>query len=70
MSKTEMVNEMLCRTAVHSKWDTKWEHARVELNIHLLNDRASPIAQLVKNLPAMQETVVQFLCQEDLLGNE
>ena len=29
--------------------------------------RASVIAQLVKNLPAMQETPVQFLGQEDLL---
>ena len=28
---------------------------------------ASRIAQLVKNLPAMQETLVQFLCREDLL---
>ena len=30
--------------------------------------RASLIAQLVKNLPAMQETPVWFLGQEDLLG--
>ena len=29
--------------------------------------RASLIAQLVKNLPAMQKTPVQFLGQEDLL---
>ena len=29
--------------------------------------RASLIAQLVKNLPAMQETLVRFLGQEDLL---
>ena len=29
--------------------------------------RASLIAQLVKNLPAMQETLVLFLGQEDLL---
>ena len=29
---------------------------------------ASPIAQLAKNLPAMQETLVQFLGQEDSLG--
>ena len=29
--------------------------------------RASLIAQLVKNLPAMQETLVQFLNQEDPL---
>ena len=28
---------------------------------------ASPIAQLVKNLPAMQENPVQFLAQEDPL---
>ena len=28
---------------------------------------ASLIAQLIKNLPAMQETPVQFLGQEDLL---
>ena len=29
--------------------------------------RASLVAQLVKNLPAMQETPVRFLGQEDLL---
>ena len=29
--------------------------------------QASLIAQLTKNLPAMQETLVQFLGQEDLL---
>ena len=29
--------------------------------------RASLVAQLVKNLPAMQDTTVQFLGQEDLL---
>ena len=28
---------------------------------------ASPVAQLVKNLPAMQETPAQFLGREDLL---
>ena len=28
---------------------------------------ASLVAQLVKNLPAMQETLVQFLSREDLL---
>ena len=31
---------------------------------------ASFIAQLVKNLPAMQETQVQFLCWEDPLEKE
>ena len=32
-----------------------------------LRFRASLIAELLKNLPAMQETVVQFLGQEDPL---
>ena len=32
--------------------------------------RASLVAQLVKNLPAMQETWVQFLGWEDPLENE
>ena len=31
---------------------------------------ASLIAQSVKNLPAMQETSVQFLCEEDPLEKE
>ena len=31
------------------------------------NVRASLVAQAIKNLPAMQETWVQSLCQEDLL---
>ena len=31
---------------------------------------ASLVAQLVKNPPAMQETPVQFLGQEDLLEKE
>ena len=34
-----------------------------------LKTQASLVAQLVKNLPAMQETLVQFLGQEDLLGS-
>ena len=29
--------------------------------------RTSLIAKLVKNTPAMKDTQVQFLCQEDLL---
>ena len=33
----------------------------------LQDSRASLVAQLVKNLPAMQETPVQFLGQEDPL---
>ena len=33
-------------------------------------NRAFLVAQMVKNLPAMQETQVQFLGQEDPLENE
>ena len=35
-----------------------------------LTDRASLVAQLVKNLPAVQETRVQFLGREDPLEKE
>ena len=35
-----------------------------------MKERASLIAQLVKNLPAMQETQVRFLDQEDPLEKE
>ena len=34
---------------------------------HMLNSGASLVAQLVKNLPAMQETPVRFLAREDPL---
>ena len=36
-------------------------------SMFLMSSGASLIAQLVKNLPAMQETLVQFLGQEDPL---
>ena len=42
----------------------------IKYDINILNSTsfwASLIAQLVKNMPAMQETPVQFLGQEDLL---
>ena len=35
-----------------------------------MNNSASLVAQLVKNLPAMQETWVRFLGQEDPLQKE
>ena len=37
------------------------------IKVHLIKARASLISQLVKNLPAIQETLVQFLGQEDPL---
>ena len=38
-----------------------------ETHALIVHCRASLIAQLVKNLPAIQATLVQFLGQEDLL---
>ena len=35
--------------------------------MHIIQNRASLIAQFVKNLPAVQETLVRFLGQEDPL---
>ena len=37
------------------------------IKVHLIKARASLVSQLVKNLPAIQETLVQFLGWEDLL---
>ena len=39
----------------------------LSLIITITATRASLVTQLVKNLPAMQETLVQFLGQEDPL---
>ena len=38
--------------------------------LYLSGRQASLVAQLVMNLPAMQETCVRFLCQEDPLKKE
>ena len=38
--------------------------------VGIYTDRASLIAHLVKNPPAMQESPVQFLSQEDSLEKE
>ena len=40
------------------------------LSTYLQTIRASLVAQLVKTLPAMQETLVQFLSREDPLEKE
>ena len=37
---------------------------------HIQREGASLLAQLIKNLPAMQETQVRFLSQEDPLEKE
>ena len=51
--------------AVSSVWDPLLS---ILNSVHLLTSRGFLIAQLVKNLSAMQETPVQFLGQEDELG--
>ena len=54
-------------------WDVSHVHCFPLLHvidafiIFLLDGWASPVAQLVKNLPTIQETLVQFLHREDLL---
>ena len=46
------------------------ERKRIDLGISIYMSWASLVAQLVKNPPAMQETPVQFLGQEDPLEKE
>ena len=48
---------------IKSRIDVIWSKVQ-----HLDAFTASLIAQLLKNPPAMQETLVQLLGQEDLLG--
>ena len=43
---------------------------RKHFSLHLIWLRASLVAETVKNLPAMQETLVQSLGQEDPLEKE
>ena len=47
--------------------DTNIQKTQILILVQQLIKWASLIGQLVKNLPAMQETQVQFLGQEDLL---
>ena len=52
----------------YSPWGCKESAERLSTAQHsMLLIRASLVAQLVKNSPAMQETLVQFLDQEDPL---
>ena len=44
-----------------------WGHTESDTTEATWRQQHTSIAQLVKNLPAMQETLVQFLSQEDLL---
>ena len=55
----------------HLTSDVGWPQLFAEVECpHLLEHNASLIAQLVNHLPAMQETWVQFLGQEDPLEKE
>ena len=57
-------------TLLTQHWDLTFsEHSYVLVTLYTpsLQLQASSVAQTVKNLPAMQETQVQFLGQEDPL---
>ena len=51
-------------SVLHIRWPEYWSFS---FSISPSNEQASLIAQLVKNPPAIQETPVRFLGQEDLL---
>ena len=52
--------------AIQEKVDCGFYQSGISEMVELI----TPIAQLVKNPPAMQETLVQFLGQEDPLEKE
>ena len=61
--------ESLCHNSLSCGYIKSW-WANILLNVTKVNNSASLVAQLVKNLPAMQETWVRSLGQEDLLEKE
>ena len=44
-----------------------WAYVQIKLQFKNMHARTSLVAQLIKNLPAMQETPVQCLGWEDAL---
>ena len=61
------------RTYLHTLppcWSTDWSVYPSSLDLPIQISRASLIAQLVKNLPVMQEARAQFLSPEDPLEKE
>ena len=54
----------------HGSMGSKSQTWLSDFHFHFHHLKASLIAQLVKNLPAMQETLVLLLGQEDLLEKE
>ena len=68
-SDTERVRDAPLRGDFPSSWGTQLPRRYRYDTAYALN-RASLVAQMVKNRPAMQETQVQFLGQEDPLENE
>ena len=55
------------RKDCHLDWKDGREMMRLSLLQLSVSEKASLIAQLVKNLPAVQKTLVQFLYWENLL---
>ena len=47
--------------------EIKWNELQRQFLEHVIHDRASLVAQMVKNLPAKQEMQVRSLCWEDPL---
>ena len=60
--------ESVCNAVDPSSVTRSGKYAEEGTGYPLQYSWASLVAQLVKNPPAMQETPVQFLAQEDLLG--
>ena len=66
-------NEMISSWQAFQIWEEKWFilcYDPVEYFHFIPTVWASLVAQMVKNLPAMQETQVQYLGQEDALEKE
>ena len=65
--KIESSNRNLSKTTALEILECPPEEVVFELGLGRSLNRASLIAQLVKNTPAMQETLVRFLGQKDPL---
>ena len=66
-SDSSVGEESACHAGDTSSIPGSGRSARKGIGYPLQYSWASLVAQLVKNPPAMQETMVQFLGQEDLL---
>ena len=76
MEKTNSLEKTLMLGKIEGKWSRERQRMRWldsvtdQMDMNLSKLGASPVAWLVKNLPAMQETWVRFLGREDPLEKE